>query len=84
MFPHPHTIAVLKEMEHRQRLAEAAADRRAGEARPIAGAHRSVARAARTSVMWPIGEALIAVGTRLQGTERRAPGAPLASPLAAR
>ena len=66
MLPHPHTIAVLKEMEHRQRLAEAAAARRAAPAQPVTGSGSSLIAAARRC----LGTALVGVGTRLQGAQR--------------
>jgi len=67
MFPHPDTVCVLKEMDHRNTLAKAARARRAAEARPAGGAH-SIA-AVRTRV----GVALVALGTRLGGAYAVAP-----------
>ena len=65
MFPHPDTICALKEMDCRALLAEAAANRRAAEARPAAAGLTALAAAMR----WESGSALIAVGRRLQGAE---------------
>jgi hypothetical protein len=64
MFPHPHTVVVLKQMEHRERLA---------------GAGPTMTAAMRSGALCAIGAAFIAVGTRLQGADPAATAAPTAS-----
>ena len=63
---HPDTECIIRQMDHRSRLAEGARARRADEA------HRagtgSPSRASRASmIQWHLGTAMVAVGRRLQG-----------------
>ena len=68
MFPHPYTIAVLKEMDRRDALAAAARRRQVAEARSAGGEHRALAE-----LRLRLGGALVGLGTRLGGVPKAQP-----------
>lgn len=68
MFPHPYTIAVLKEMDRREALAAAARGRQIAGARSAGGERRTLA-----VVRLRLGSALVGLGTRLGGAPKAQP-----------